>query len=100
MMNIHQSEKPVVSTVGLQTSTETGRKTKSLHKNNLPDYISEQFAEAGRQGLPISCEFTSYARNGQKQWKQTCVQPVMDKAGKVICFSVIETDISAQRQCE
>ena len=83
---------------GYELAEVKGRKPGEFLRGSGTDLATiEQLRNAFLHGEPCKLEILNYTKRGTPFWQTLDLQPVRDRAGKVLHFVASQTDITAQR---
>ena len=89
-----------LSMTGYTEEEVIGRNCRFLQGPGTDPQTVAQIGAAIRQGEPARCELLNYRKDGAAFWNQLMISPVRDHSGRVIAFSGMLTDITAQREAQ
>jgi PAS domain S-box-containing protein len=77
-----------------------GRTFRLLHGPDTDQMTAAAIDAALRSGEGIEAEILSYRKDGTTFWNALVLSPVRDGAGRVRCFTAMQSDVSAKKAAE
>lgn len=78
-----------------------GRTPRDLLKGEETDQLTMiRIDQKRKEGRPFTEEIINYKKSGEKIWLSLDITPVLDEAGKITRFIIIQTDITFRKEAE